>query len=644
MDNKTRAAVTGIISITSKGVGYVTVVDLPDDIQIEPSSLNTALHGDEVEVFVFPALEQEKPTGEVTRIVKREKVQFVGTVDKREGGAVAFVLPDDKRMYSDIFLPPKESRKVKGGYKVLVEIIKWDDPKKNPEGRVEKLIGKKGENNVEMESIVLEKGFAVGFPKPVTREADTIGRHATPISQKENTRRRDFRNATTFTIDPEDAKDFDDALSFKRKADGMIEVGIHIADVSYYVRPGTALDKEAQRRGVSIYLVDRTIPMLPEVLSNGVCSLNPNEDKLTFSAVITLAEDGTVHEVWMGRTIINSNKRFVYEEAQRVLDAGAGPYYEELHALNSLAHIFTKQRSAMGALDFEREEVKFKLDANGVPIAVTQKPRLDIHRLVEEFMVLANKEVASYLSNEIRRIRKGASLYRVHDVPKKESMNELLFLLRSLGHTIEAEGGHVSSKELNALFERIKGTSEEALIKTVALRSMAKAVYSTRNIGHYGLALENYTHFTSPIRRYADLIVHRTLQKHLDGGHLTDEEVGWLHSFAVALSAREMDAVDAERTSIAYKQVEYMKERVGNSYEGIISGIANWGVYVEEKETMASGMVKLKDMSDDFYVFEKGKYSLVGTHTHKRYAVGDCVKIKVVGADLEKRTLDFVFV
>ncbi len=643
MEEAKKVSVKGIIGITAKGVGYVTIIGFSEDVLIEPQFLNTALHGDEVEVSLFLSVEQEKTSGEVASILKRAKTEFVGTVDKKEGGAIAFVIPDDKKVYRDIFLPPSESKKMKSGWKVLVEIKKWDDPKKNPEGKVIKILGEKGDNNVEMESIVLEKGFQIKFPQNVEKEAHAIGKKSKPISQKDVATRRDFRGVTTFTIDPADAKDFDDAISFQKKSDKIFEIGVHIADASYYVREGSALDGEAKRRGVSIYLVDRTIPMLPEILSNDICSLNPQEDKLTFSAVFTVDVEGTTHDVWFGRTIIHSNKRFTYEEAQKVLDEKRGAYHDELSHLNKLAQVFKKRRKGAGALDFEKAEVKFELDERGRPLRVVQKPRLDVHKLVEEFMILANKEVASYLGGEVKKILGGASLYRVHDVPKKEAASELLFLLRTLGHDVEAEGGRISSKEMNNLFEKIKGSTEEFLIKTVAMRSMAKAVYSINNIGHYGLALENYTHFTSPIRRYADILVHRILAKHLRGESLDDKEVDWLHSFAVALSEREVGAVDAERASIAYKQVEYMMERIGNEYEGIISGITNFGVYIEELETMASGMVKFKDMTDDFYVFDKGTFSLIGEKSKKKYSVGDRVKIKVVAADLERKTLDFMF-
>ena len=627
--------------MTSMGTGYITSERFPDDVLIEPQFLNTALHGDEVEFAVLPRMSREKMTGEVVRVLKRAKTEFVGTVDKEK--TLCFIVPDDKKMYTDIVISSAEAKRLHNGTKVLVRIVRWKDPRKNPEGEIVQVLGKKGDNNVEMESIVLEKGFQVGFPSKVEKEAEILEKRSKPIPHKDIAERRDFRGIATFTIDPKDAKDFDDAISFEAMLDDVFEIGVHIADVSHYVREGSALDTEALHRGVSMYLVDRTIPMLPEVLSNDICSLNPREDKLTFSAVITMSKDGDIKKVWLGRTIINSDKRFAYEDAQKILDDKAGEYYHELHRLNIIAKLLRKKRMEGGAVDFEKEEVQFKLDAKGRPVSIEEKPILDTHKLVEEFMILANKKVAMYLSGEIKRINKGASIYRTHDVPKQEAARDLLFFLRMLGHEIEIEGESISSKELNEIFKKIKGTPEESLVKTVAMRSMAKAIYSIKNIGHYGLALEHYTHFTSPIRRYADLLVHRILQKHLDGGHLSKEEAAWHHSFAEALSQREVDAADAERASIAYKQVEYMMERIGNVYTGVISGITNWGVYVEESHTKASGMVKFKDMKDDMYIFNKETYSLVGEKTKKKYSVGDAVKIQVVGGDLERKTLDYIF-
>lgn len=641
MKKEDKKIITGTISINSKGVGFVTVEGSEQDIQIDTIFLNTALHGDEVEVSLLPRMDTRKLNGEVVRVIKRAKMQFVGTVDKDR--VAAFVIPDDTRMYTDIILSPEESKDLRSNLKVLVEIVKWTDPKKPPEGKLIRVIGKKGENDVEMEAIVLEKGFQIGFPAGVMREAEALEKKSKPIPAADIAARRDFRPITTFTIDPVDAKDFDDAISFRELVDGLLEIGVHIADVSHYVRHGTAIDKEAIHRGVSIYLVDRTIPMLPEVLSNDICSLNPHEDKLTYSAVLTMTPKGELKDVWLGRTVINSNRRFTYEDAQKVLDDKKGDFYHELNVLNTIAKIFREKRMKGGAIDFEKDEVKFKLDETGHPVGIIKKVRLDVHKLVEEYMILANREVAAYLSREIKRINKGASIYRIHDLPKKEATAELIALLRMLGYEVKTKDGAISSQEMNRLFEAIKNKPEESLIKILAMRSMAKAIYSTKNIGHYGLALEDYTHFTSPIRRYADLLVHRILEKHLKGRNLTQDEVDWHHSIAMELSEREMDATSAERDSIAYKQIEYMMDRIGDVYTGVISGISKWGVYVEETETQASGMIKFRDMADDMYIYNDGAHFIIGEKTKKKYSIGDPVKIKVVGGDLMRKTLDFVF-
>lgn len=642
-----KKTIKGLIGLNSKATGFVTVAGYEDDIQIDPQFLNTALHGDEVEISLFPKIMGERLSGEVLRVLSRSKTEFVGTIDKPPKSGIAYVIPDDNKMYVDIFLPAREAAKLHSGLKVQVAIKKWLDPKKNPEGAVLKIIGRKGNNDVEMESIVLEKGFQTSFPARVENDAKRIKAVSQKEIVKEVAMRRDFREVTTFTIDPADAKDFDDAISFRKlpsqNGKELFEIGIHIADASHYVKEGTELDKEAKHRGTSIYLVDRTIPMLPEILSNDLCSLNASEDKLTFSAVLTIDTKGAIEKVWLGRTIINSNKRFTYEEAQNILDRKKGQYHAELSHLNRLAKIFRGERMERGSIDFEKDEVKFKLDAKGKPISVIRKERLDVHKLVEEFMILANIAVATYLSKEIKKINRGVSIYRVHGLPKKEAIDELLFLLRALGHDIEMKGERISSKELNKILEDMRNKPEESLIKTVALRSMAKAIYSINNIGHYGLALENYTHFTSPIRRYADVLVHRILDKHLKGKSLTNNDIATYHDIASKLTEREIDATEAERSSIAYKQVEYMLERVGNVYDGVISGITKWGVFIEENETKANGMIKFKDMTDDFYTFEKESFSVIGTETKKRYSIGDKVKIEIVGGDLANKTLDFKF-
>lgn len=639
------STIKGVIGITSVGTGFVTVDGFESDVFIEPQFLNTALHGDKVEIILFPHQRNDNTlSGEVIQILERAKMEYVGTLDKGKNNTVSFIIPDDRKMYKDIFIPFQEAKKIKNNTKVLVRIIEWKDARKNPEGKILKVLGKKGDNNVEMESIVLERGFQIGFPSKVEKEARYLEKISKPISKKDITERRDFRNTLTFTIDPEDAKDFDDAISFKKISDDVYEIGIHIADVSHYVKEKSCLDEEALERGVSIYLVDRTIPMLPEALSNDLCSLNPNEDKLTFSVVATIRKDGYIQKKWFGRTVIHSQKRFSYEEAQSVLDSKKGNYFDELHTLNELAKILREKRKASGSLNFEKEEVVIKIDAKGKPIDIIEKKIKDSHKLIEEFMILANQEVATYLHTEIKKIKKGASVYRTHGYPKKDAVKELLFFLRMLGHEVQEQNESISSKELNSILEKLKGKPEESLVKTVAMRSMAKAIYSIKNTGHYGLALENYTHFTSPIRRYADVLVHRILTKHLAGKHLHAEEIVWHNNFVAQLSQREIDATDAERSSVSMKQVEYMLEHIGEVFEGIISGITTWGMYIEEIKTKTTGMVKFRDMKDDFYIFNKETYSLTGEKKKKKYAVGDTVKIKIIAGDLERKTLDYILV
>jgi len=457
--------------------------------------------------------------------------------------------------------------------------------------------------------------------------------------------RRDFRDTLTFTIDPEDAKDFDDALSYKEIPDGTTEIGIHIADVSHYVRPGTALDKEALKRGLSVYLVDRTIPMLPEVLSNDICSLNPNENKLTFSAVFIIDKDAKIISKWFGKTIINSDKRFTYEEAQKSITTETGEFHHELKTLNTIAKVFREAKFRNGAIDFEADEVKFKLDENGKPLGVYRKQRFDAHKLVEEFMLLANREVAEYIYKKSENKADLSSIYRIHDSPEGGRILELSIFLKALGYELRVDkGGKVTSKDINALLKKVEGQAEESLIKTATIRSMAKAVYDTGNIGHFGLAFEYYTHFTSPIRRYPDLIVHRILHHHLNGGKIPTREFSRLQKIANDSSEKEIRAASAERESIKLKQVEYMQEHIGETFEGIISGVTEWGIYIEEINTKCEGMVKLRDLKDDYYSLDEKNYAIIGTKSKKKLSLGGKVTFKVIGADPEQKTLDYSLV
>ena len=634
---------TGIVSVTARGVGYLPAEGYEQDIEIPKEWLNTALNRDTVEVMVHPEKKNERIQGEVLQVLSRARMEFVGVLERENG--LSFLKPDDRRMYSNIVIPTSEIGDIKNDTKVLVRIIKWDDPKKNPEGKIVTVLGKKGEHETEMRAIVLEHNFETQIPEDVEAEALEIGKNR-EITKDEIAKRKDFRNTTTFTIDPVDAKDFDDALSFRRIDESTFEVGIHIADVTHYVRPGMAIDEEARKRGTSIYLVDRTIPMLPEVLSNDVCSLNAGEDKLAFSAVFELDKKGTIKSRWFGRTIINSNKRFTYESAQEVLTTGTGDFAKELQTLDLLARELRAKRFKEGSIAFETDEVKFELDENMKPIGVRVKERLETMLLIEDFMLMANREVAEFLYTHSKKggVRETIAIYRIHDVPNEEKIDELGIFLKAIGYDLNVRHGKVSPKDINRLLAEIKGKPEERLIQTATIRSMAKAIYSTKNVGHFSLAFRYYTHFTSPIRRYPDMMVHRILASHLDGSKIPEEELAEYGRLAIQSSAREIEAVSAERDSIKYKQVEYMKEHVGEVFEGVITGVTDFGLFVEEKKSKAEGMVRMRDLGNDYYVFERKKYAIVGERTKKAYQLGDPVKIKLIEANLDQKMLTWTLV
>ena len=613
--------IRGTVTITANGAGYLKSEEMEEDVKIERIFLNTAFHGDEAEVVLFPKKKGEKQMGEVVNILKRARTRFVGVVEKKEKKNFAFLIPDEKKMHTDIFLPGSD---VKNKTKALVEVVDWGDKKKNPEGRVVKEIGKKGDNDAEIHSIVLEKGLPIEFPEKIEKEAKKLKK-----KEVKKEKRRDFRNVTTFTIDPEDAKDFDDALSVKELGGELYEIGIHIADVSYYVEEKTDLDKEARNRAFSIYLVDRTIPMLPEVLSNNICSLRPEEDRAAFSAVFKVRKDGSVVESWFGETVINSDKRFTYKEAQKILDEKKGVFHKEISLLADIAKKLKKKRTDEGALRIEDDELFFKLDHEGRPLSVFRKEHLFTHTLVEEFMVLANRQVAEKFN----------TLYRVHETPDKETINDLTAFLSNLGYYINIKGKEISSSELNGLFEKLKGKNEEFLVKSTVLRSMAKAEYSIKSKQHFGLAIDKYMHFTSPIRRYADLLMHRIIKKKLKGEKVDPKDY---EKVASEISLRELDVLDAERSSIAYKQTEYMLERTGEKFEAIVAGVTSFGIFVQELETKAEGMVSIRDLEDDYYVLDEETYSLLGTKKGRRYSLGDKIKVKLVGGSIETRRLEFV--
>lgn len=635
----------GIISISSKGTGYVAVglqKEKGEDPEIDFKHLNTALHGDMVEIALHPR-GRGRQGAEVTKIISRAKMRFTGVLEAENG--LFFLKPDDTKMYTDILIPDGSQSGAKAGQKVFAEIVSWESAEKAPLGKVIKILGRPGDNNTEMYSIAIEKGFDSELPSKVEEEARKIKQSG--ISRADYTGRRDFRKTLTFTIDPSDAKDFDDAISFTESGKDEYEIGIHIADVSYYVRPGSDLDLEARERGTSVYLVDRTIPMLPEILSNDLCSLVPDKDRLTMSAVFIVDKNAKVKSEWFGRTVIHSQKRFTYEEAEVSIKKSGSPLHRELSILNGMAKKLTAERFSQGAISLDQEEVKFVLDENGVPIKVIKKERGDSNRLIEEFMLLANRKVAEVLSPKLTKGAKshedeGVSIYRVHDLPSKEKMADLAFFLRSLGYKVSLQNGLIPTFEINRLLASLAGKDEKDTVHRAVIRSMAKAIYSTKNIGHYGLAFNYYTHFTSPIRRYPDIMVHRLLMDYLDKRKVGKEKLAEYEKISLIASEQEKRAADAERASIKYKQVEYMSKRLGKTFEGVVSGITEWGMYVEELETKCEGLVRLRDLSDDFYVFNEKKMELSGEKKKKKFRLGGHVKIKVKAVDLERKTIDYV--
>ena len=627
----------GVADMTTSGAIFVRVEGLEEDIFVNQRNTANALDGDRVEVAVIHRGRDGRMEGEVTRILSRNRKPYVGIAEV--GAHQIFVRADSRRMPMDIYLSKRNYPDVRDGEKVVVRIVDWQPGSKSPVGELVERLGLAGNNDTEMHAILAEYELPYRFEPEVEEAAAAIDAR---ITAGEIASRRDFRDTTTFTVDPADAKDFDDALSVRKVRDGVWEVGVHIADVTHYVRPHSIIDDEAVERGTSVYLVDRTVPMLPERLSNELCSLRPNETSLCFSAVFTLNEQLEILDEWFGRTVIHSDRRFTYAEAQEVIETGKGDFAEEILTLNRLAQELRRQRFRNGAISFDREEVKFRLDENGKPLGVYFKEQKESNQMIEEFMLLANRRVAEFCSH--RRNEKGRAVprtmvYRVHDAPSEEKLDRFRQFILRFGHVFKATKGRAVAREMNKLFAQIKGSTEENAVSTLAVRSMAKAYYSTDNIGHYGLAFPCYTHFTSPIRRYPDMMVHRLLAHYLAGGKSVDKaEIDTLCEHA---SDREIVAAEAERASIKYKMVEFMKEHIGEEFEGHISGLTEWGVYVELDETHIEGMSFLRDVEGDYYTFDETAYEIVGRSTGRRLTLGDAVRIRVKRADLQKRQLDF---
>ena len=642
---------TGILDAGSRGSGYVICDDFEDDIFINSSNINKALHGDEVELYVYKRRKRGKLEGEITKVIKRSKTEYVGVIQVHS--KYAFVVADSNKMYKDIFVPINKINKAEDGDKVLVELESWPEKADSPNGKVIKVLGKPGDHNTEIHAILAEYGLPYEFPTEVQEFANQID---TSISADEIKKRRDMRDVLTFTIDPKDAKDFDDALSFQILDNRHYEIGIHIADVSHYVQEGTVLDDEAYERATSVYLVDRVVPMLPEILSNNACSLRPHEEKFTFSAVFELNDKAEIKSQWFGRTVTYSDARFAYEEAQSIIETKSNTIPKEVSLtgkayntdqaiadatlkLNELAKIMRRQRMKEGAISFDKVEVKFNLDKENNPTGVFFKTSKDANKLIEEFMLLANKKVAEFIG---KQSPKKTFIYRTHDEPNDQKLAALQNIVGRFGYKLNFKDRKSTTESLNNLLKDVNGKKEQNLVDTLTIRSMSKAEYTTKNIGHYGLAFDYYSHFTSPIRRYPDVMAHRLLQHYLNGNKSANEDI--FEEKCRHSSSMEGLATKAERDSIKYMQIKFMKDHQDQEFVGVISGVTDWGIYIEIIENKCEGMVRIRDIKDDYYHFDQDEFALIGEATKNMYQLGDEVVVKVKQADLVRKHLDFTLI
>lgn len=635
-DDGTR--IEGTVEMKKTGKAYIINSSLNEDIYIGANNTGKAFDGDRVKVQLFPRRRQRKTEGKIVEIISRKTEYFVGKIEISKN--FAFLIPDKETIPVDFFIPIEKTKNAKNGDKVIVRFLEWPDHAKNPFAEVHEVLGRPGNNDVEMKSILASNDFPVSFPKAVLEAADKINAE---LSIEEISNRKDFRDIFTCTIDPVDAKDFDDALSIRPLKNGNFEVGIHIADVSYYVKKGSAIDKEAYERGTSIYLVDRVVPMLPEVLSNHVCSLRPDEEKFTYSVVVEMNENAEIKKQWIGKTVIRSNKRYAYEEVQAMIEGGEpDENYANLMMLNDLATKLRKVRYDQGSIGFRSQEVRFIIDENGKPLGAYVREQKEANMLIEDFMLLANRLVAERIG-----VVKGSNskpktfVYRIHDTPNSEKLNVFAEFIKKFGYRVSLANRKSLVTSLNNLFDSIRGKGEEHLIETIAVRTMSKAVYSTENIGHYGLAFKYYTHFTSPIRRYPDLMVHRLLESYLSGGKSVNAEE--YEAYCLHCSNMERKAADAERESVKYKQAEYMLEKVGQSFEGVISGVSKYGVFVEVTEVKAEGMVSIESLKDDHYYIDEDNFQIVGRRYGHSYRLGDKVKVILTHVDIVKKQMNFNF-